>query len=112
MRYLIVATLLFLSACSANSHYSSPRQVTHISDLYAARDACLRQNAVPHAGEVTDTGTIARAVSLSCQHQIDDLVVASNPSNDPVVTAAIRRDSEFRATGYVMRARGETGYGL
>ena len=35
------------------------------------------------------------------------LIATSNRHNDPVVTAAIRQDTDFRATGYVLKARGQ-----
>lgn len=107
MRYLVVALLLQLTACSANSHYSLPWRVTQINDLYEARDACLARHAVPYAANETSASEIARAVSLSCQAETDKLIASSNPGNDPEVTSAIRRDTEFRATGYVLKARGE-----
>ncbi|TAJ40466.1 MAG: hypothetical protein EPO67_00180 [Reyranella sp.] len=107
MRILVVVLTLSLGACSANSHYSDPRLVSTINKTYQARDACLAKNAVPYVSGDTDPSSIARAVSLSCQAETDKLISLSNPKRDPAITAAIRRDTEQRATGYVLKARGE-----
>ena len=107
MRVLAIVLMLSLGACSANSHYSDPRLVSSINKTYQARDACLARNAVPYVNGDTDASNIARAVSLSCQAETDKLISLSNPTRDPAIAAAIRRDTEYRATGYVLRARGE-----
>ena len=107
MRILVVVLMLSLGACSANSHYSDPRLVSSIEKTYRARDACLAKNAVPYANGEADATNIARAVSLSCQAETDKLISLSNPTRDPAITAAIRRDTESRATGYVLKSRGE-----
>lgn len=107
MRKLVVVLPLLLVGCSANSHYSDPRRVSTINKTYEARDACLAKNAVPYVGGDTDASNIARAVSLSCQAETDKLISISNPTNDPAIAAAIRRDTEYRATGYVLKARGQ-----
>lgn len=107
MRKLVVVLPLLFSGCSANSHYSDPRLVSTINKTYEARDACLAKNAVPYVGGDTDASNIARAVSLSCQVETDKLISISNPTKDPAIAAAIRRDTEYRATGYVLKARGQ-----
>lgn len=106
MRILVVLALS-LGACSANSHYSDPRLVSNIDKTYRARDACLARNAVPYVKGDTDATNIARAVSLSCQTETDKLISLSNPTRDPAIAAAIRRDTESRAMGFVLKARGE-----
>lgn len=107
MRTTVVVFMLSLTACSANSHYSDPRLVASIDQSYRARDACLAKNAVPYVNGDGDATNIARAVGLSCQAETDKLISLSNPSRDPAINAAIRRDTESRAMGYVLRARGE-----
>jgi hypothetical protein len=107
MRTLVVVLMLTLAACSANSHYSDPWRVSSIETTYRARDACLAKNTVPYVNGDADVANIARAISLSCQTETDKLISLSNPTRDPAITAAIRRDTESRAMGYVLRARGE-----
>lgn len=92
---------------SPGPHYSDPRLMSKINDQYKLRDSCLAKNAVPYVAGDSDVSNIARAVSLSCQPETEKLVSLSNPTHDPAITAAIQKDSVFRATGYVLRARGE-----
>lgn len=109
MRILFVASTLFTASCSVNSQYSNPKLVSSISKIFEARDACLAKHAVPYAGDDMDASSIARAVSLSCQAETEKLIAISNLNNDPKVAAAIRQNTEFRATGYVLKARGQLG---
>ena len=78
-----------------------------VGKTYEARDACLAKYAGTHAAGETDTSSVARAVSSNCEAETNALIASSNPHKDPVVTAAIRKDSDFRATGYVLKARGQ-----
>lgn len=107
MRLLMVIPMLSIAACSVNSHYSDPRRVSRAKTQFEVRDACLAKNTVPYANGDSDASNIARAVSLSCKTETDKLIEISNPTGDPDVTAAIRKDAEFRATGYVLKARGQ-----
>ncbi len=110
MRILtVVVVLLSLAACSVNSQYSEPWTVRAVGKTYEARDACLQRQATPHATDSADPSTIGRTVSANCQAETEALNASSNPHNDPVVTAAIRQDSDFRAAGYVLKARGQSG---
>lgn len=106
MRTLIVVALLSLAACSMNPQYSEPWTVRSVSQRYEARDACLVKHAVPYVARASDATSIGRTISSNCQAETNALIASSNPHNDPLVTAAIRQDSEFRAIGYVLKARG------
>jgi hypothetical protein len=107
MRTLILVALLSLAACSVNSQYSEPWTVKAVGKTYEARDACLQREAAPYAGDSADTSSIGRIISANCQAETEALIASSNPHRDPAVTAAIRQDSDFRATGYVLKARGQ-----
>jgi hypothetical protein len=51
--------------------------------------------------------TLARAIALACSPETEQLVAVANRDGDSKVAAAIRKDSEFRARGYVLKARGQ-----
>ncbi len=105
MRPLIAVMLLSLAGCGAYPHYSDPRLATKINDRFALRDECLAKNAAASLNNSSSASEIARTISLSCQSETDSLIAVSNPYNDPRISAAIERDTQFRATGYVLRAR-------
>jgi len=108
MRTVAVFLVLLLSACGGAYHTSSDgRLATRINNSYEARDACLAKNATADVTGGADAGTIARAVALACAPETEKLVEASNRDGDPRVADAIRKDSEFRAMGFVLRARGQ-----
>ena len=46
---------------------------------------------------------------LACSAETDKLIEVSNRDGDPAVADRIGRDSEFRAMGYVLKARGQSG---
>jgi hypothetical protein len=109
MRTALVVLVLLLSAC-AEGTYQSPidgRLMTKIDRSFAARDACLSRNASADDISNSDPATLARAVALACTPETEKLVEISNRDGDPRVASAIRKDSEFRAMGYVLRARGQ-----
>ncbi len=108
MRNAVVFLVLLLSACGGAYHTSSDgRLETRIDKSYEARDACLAKNAAADVIGNIDAGTIAPAVALACAWETEKLVEVSNRDGDPKVANAIRRDSEFRALGFVLRARGQ-----
>lgn len=108
MRTALVPFILLLAGCTGAYHTPSDgRLQTRINEAYAARDACLARNAAAEGTSSADSGTLAQAAALACTAQTDALIEVLNRSGDPRVTAAIRRDSEFRAVGYVQRARGQ-----
>jgi hypothetical protein len=46
-------------------------------------------------------------VAETCAAETEKLIEVSNRDGDPKVASAIRKDSEFRAMGYVLRAHGQ-----
>ncbi|MGQ3296845.1 hypothetical protein [Reyranella sp.] len=106
MRALIVATMLSTTACSMNPQYSAPWTVRAVEKAYEARDACLAKQAALHVESGMDVRSVERAVSSNCEAETSALIASSNPHNDATVTTAIRQDSDFRARGYVLKARG------
>lgn len=107
----LVLVVLTLGACNTQAlfkagGYSNPRVTAKIERAYEARDACLTRNAAPTTGE-PDVAGAARAVSLSCMPETNQLIAVTNPSQDPQVTAAIMVDNDAKALRYVRLARGE-----
>ena len=88
-----------------SNEYSNPKRNAQIKKLYEARDACLAKNAIPAEGASSDVASVARAVSLACAPETDNLIAASNLDRDPKVSNAIRSDTERKAALYVMRAQ-------
>jgi hypothetical protein len=109
MRTALVFLALLLSACAEGTYHSpiDGRLMTKIDNLFAARDACLARNASADDISNSDPATLARAVALACTPETEKLVEVSNRDGDPRAAGAIRKDSEFRAMGYVLRARGQ-----
>ncbi len=108
MRYVLVVGILLLAACEGSFVRSGDlgRKV-NIEKSYEARDACLSRNAAADGTSTTDPETLARAAALACTAETDKLISASDLSGDTKVAASIRRDTEFRALGFVMKARGQ-----
>ena len=110
MRIALVPVVLLLSGCAGAYHTSSDgRLQTRIDDSYKARDACLAKNAAADGTMSLDAASVAQAAALACTAETDRLIEVSNRDGDPAVTSRIRRDSEFRAMGYVLKARGQSG---
>ena len=102
--------LLMLSGCAGAYHTSSDgRLQSKIDTSYEARDKCLARHAAANDISGSDTQTIAQAAALACTAETDRLIEVSNRDGDPKVADAIRKDSEFRAMGYVLKARGQVG---
>ena len=108
MRYVLVLCVLLLAACEGSFVRSGDlgRKV-NIDRSYEARDACLSRNAAADGTSTTDPATLAHAVALACSAETDKLISASDYTGDSKVAASIRQDSEFRAMGFVMKARGQ-----
>ena len=108
MRIVLVLVVLLLAACEGS--FVRPgdlgRKVS-IDKSYEARDACLSRNAAADGTSTTDPATLAHAVALACSAETDKLISASDLSGDTRVATSIRQDSEFRALGFVMKARGQ-----
>lgn len=108
MRFALVLVVLLLGGCAGAYHTSSDgRLQTRIDDSYKARDACLAKNAAAEGTMSLDAGAVAQAAALACTPETERLIEVSNRDGDPLVAERIRRDSEFRAMGYVLRARGQ-----
>jgi len=109
MRYVLVLVVLLLAACEGSFVRSGDlgRKV-NIDKSYEARDACLARNAAADGTGSEDPTTLAHAVALACSPETDKLIAASDGSGDTKVANQIRKDSEFRALGFVMKARGQT----
>jgi hypothetical protein len=105
MRPALVLLVLLLSACGNTT--GDGRRTANIDKSYKARDACLARNAAADDISNSDSATIASAVALACAPETEQLVSAANRDGDSKVAAAIRKDSEFRAMGYVLKARGQ-----
>ncbi len=105
MRTALVLLVLLLSACGNTT--GDGRRTAKIDKWYAERDACLARNAAADDISNSDPATLARAVALACTPETDKLVAAANRDGDAKVAAAIRQNSEFRAMGYVLKARGQ-----
>ncbi len=107
---VVLPFLLLLSACAGAYHTSSDgRLQTRIDTSYEARDKCLARHAAANDISGSDMQAIAQAAALACSAETERSVEVSNRDGDPKVAAAIRKDSEFRAMGYVLRARGQVG---
>jgi hypothetical protein len=105
MRSALVLLVLLLTACS-NTTTGDGRRTASIDKSYKVRDACLARNAAADISN-SDPATIASAVALACSPETEGLVAVANRDGDAKVAAAIRKDSEFRAMGYVLKARGQ-----
>ena len=110
MRYVLVLVVLLLAACEGSFVRSGDlgRKV-NIDKSYEARDACLARNAAADGTMSLDASSLAQAAALACTAETDRLIEVSNRDGDPTVANRIRRDSEFRAIGSVLKARGQSG---
>lgn len=108
----VVALPLLLGGCEAASSLrgaglSDPKLMKSINDAYEARDNCLTANIHLADSGSASAQSLAATAAASCQTQTDVLNSLSNPYGDPRVTAAIQKDSNFRALRYVLKARGQ-----
>ena len=110
MRWFLLLSALLLGACEGS--FVRPEnlgQKVSLEKQYAARDACLVRNADADAGSSADAETVAHNVATACAAETEKLVAASDRGDaDPKVAQQIRKDTEFRALKFVMRARGQT----
>ena len=108
----LVLLPFLLGGCEAatsvrSAGLSDPKLMKSIDDAFEARDNCLVANIKLAESHSANTDALVANAVVSCQTQTDVLVSLSNPYGDPKVTAAIQRDSNFRAMGYVLKARGQ-----
>lgn len=108
MRYVLVLVVLLLAACEGSFVRSGDlSRKVNIDKNYEARDACLARNAAADGTMSLDATSVAQAVALACSTETDKLIAASDLSGDANIANKIRQDSEFRALGFVMKARGQ-----
>jgi hypothetical protein len=108
MRIAVFLLVLPLGACAGAYHTSSDgRLQTRIDDAYKARDACLAKNTSADGTLNLDAASVANAAALACNAETDRLIEVVNRDGDPRVAARIRRDSEFRAMGFALKARAQ-----
>ncbi len=108
MRIAFVLVTLLLGGCAGAYHTPSDgRLQTRINNAYKARDACLERNATADASMAATATSLEQTVAAACLSETDQLIDLMNRDGDPRVAAAIRRDSEFRARGFILKARGE-----
>jgi hypothetical protein len=86
---------------------SDPKLAILINHAFEDRDNCLAANVHLAEAHSTSTQALVSNAVVSCQTQTDQLIALSNPYGDPRITAAIQKDSNFRAMGYVLKARGQ-----
>lgn len=109
MRIAPFLFVLLLGACAGAYHTPSDGRLTsRINAAYKDRDACLVQ-AIGSEGGALDPATAARTAAAACAAETDRLIEVINRDGDPRVAARIRRDSEFRAMGFALKARGQEG---
>jgi hypothetical protein len=109
MRIALVSVVLLLGGCAGAYHTPSDgRLQTRINDSYKARDDCLAKSAAADGTMNLDAASVAQAAALACTPETDKLIEVINRDGDPVVAGRIRKDSEFRAMGYVLKARGQS----
>jgi hypothetical protein len=108
MRILLVCAVLLLGACEGSFfQVGDLSRKFRIDKTYVARDSCLARNAAADGAMNEDAATLAHAVAMACAPETEKLVEASTADGDAKVALAIRRDSEFRAMGFVLKARGQ-----
>jgi hypothetical protein len=105
MRSALVFLVLLPSACGNTT--GDGRRTANIERAYEVRDARLVRNVAADDTGNSDSATIAHAVAMACSPETEKLLAAANRDGDSKVAAAIRQDSEFRARGYVLKARGQ-----
>ena len=105
MSAALVLTLV-LGACAPTYHFAEFRS-RKIEDQAEALYVCLAKNASAFASDNSEASSSAKAVALACKPLNDQLIALMNLDGDPRVTAAMERDAEFRATGYILKARGQ-----
>ena len=109
MRIALVFVVLLLGACEGSFfQVSDIGRKTRIDKSYQARDHCLARNAAAEGTAGEDARTLAHAIAMACAPETEKLIGATTPyGGDAKVASAIRRDSEFRAMGFVLKARGQ-----
>ncbi len=105
-RAALVLATLSLGGCGVSPQYAEFRS-RNVENQAEIRNACLARNAEAFASDSSDASSSASAVALACKPQTDKLIALMNQTWDPKVTAAMEKDAEFRAVGYILKARGQ-----
>ena len=107
MRTAPLLFVLLLGGCAAAYHTPSDGRLTSkINAAYQERDACVARS-VQADGQAANPASAARTAAAACMAETDRLIELVNRDGDPRVAARIRQDSEFRATGMALKARGQ-----
>ena len=101
-----ISLVLLTCSCSWNSHHSDPQRVRRSDAQFKLRDECLKRNASALAPTAEDVSVAATAVALSCKTESEKLDQIVNVSRAPEVTESIHQTAIFRASGFIMKARG------
>ena len=108
MRIVLVFVVLLLGACEGSFfQVGDLGRKFKIDKTYVARDSCLARNAAADGAMNEDAATLAHAIAIACAPETEKLIEASAVDGDAKVAVAIRRDTEFRAMGFVLKARGQ-----
>jgi len=108
MRIILVFAVLILGACEGSFfQVGDLGRKFKIDKTYVARDSCLARNAAADGAMNEDAATLAHAIAIACAPETEKLIEASAVDGDAKVAVAIRRDTEFRAMGFVLKARGQ-----
>jgi len=108
MRNVLLVLVFFLGACERSFiRVEDLGRKVQMEKAYEARDTCLARNAAADGTGSTDPTMLAHAVAMACATATEKLVEACNVDGDAKIAINIRQDSEFRALGYVMKARGQ-----
>ena len=78
-----------------------------IDRRYEERDACLKSALPARDDGRGDAVELARVMVLACKAKTERLIAAFGMDDDVGVAAAIRRDSEQRALGFLLKRRGK-----
>lgn len=100
---MLAAAALALSACSLPTNV----KIKKADELRAAQTACLINNVPQFEDHVSAASKIGRYVAMSCIVETDKLVYYAVPNPTPKEREAFLQDATMRATGFVIRARGQ-----
>jgi hypothetical protein len=103
---LHAALLLSCGACSVNAQYADERRVRQAQKLFVARDECLKRNAEAAAETSEELSIAAAAVAESCRAESAKFNEIVNVPREREITSSVYQQTLFRATGFVMKARG------
>jgi hypothetical protein len=106
---LLLSTVL-LQACAPA--YEDGHLSRFINRQREARDACLRLQVNQQDDRQSAPDAIARAIAATCSPENDKLIQAmatADPSGEPQITEAVRKDAAMRAETYVRELRARPG---